>query len=66
MFFETENILKTLKMRNQKINATSGVAWHTPIRTCVRLKIEIQNLEKAKMLKYAIIIFVKWGLEVNV
>jgi len=32
----------------------SGVAWHTPVRTCVRLKIEIQNLDKAKKLKGAI------------
>ena len=38
----------------------NGVAWHTPVRTCVRLKIEIQNLEKAKKLKNAIQIFVKW------
>jgi len=26
----------------------SGAAWHTPMRRCVRLKIEIQKLEQAK------------------
>lgn len=30
---------------------TSGEAWHTPVRTCVRLKIEIPKLDKAKKLK---------------
>jgi len=25
----------------------SGVAWHTPVRTCVKWKIEIQKLENA-------------------
>jgi len=26
----------------------SGVAWHTPVRTCVRFKIKIRKREKAK------------------
>jgi len=26
-------------------------AWHTPVRTCVRLKSKIRRLEKAKKLK---------------
>jgi len=38
---------------------TSGVAWHTPVRTCLRWKAEIQKLEKAKKLKNAIKLFVK-------
>ena len=33
---------------------TSGVAWHTPVPMCIRLKIEIQKLEKANKLKNSI------------
>jgi len=46
-------------------NQVSGVACYTPVRTCVRLKIKIRKLEKAKQLKKAIKIFVKWGLGVK-
>jgi len=32
-------------------NQFSGVACYTPVRTCVRLKIKIRKLEKAKKLE---------------
>jgi len=32
-------------------NQVSGVACYTPVRTCLRLKIKIRKLEKAKKLE---------------
>ena len=54
-----------LRASRKTLLGSSGVAWHTPVRTCVRLKTEIQKLEKPKKLKNVIKIFVNWGLGVK-